>query len=521
MFGKLARFLIIAFQFAGIVSSQEMPPEKDNLLNGWYLWDPYQYYTNVDGIEILTGLDIELVRYITKSAGKKVIYEPVSWKKHQEDLITGKRDFAAGATYTDERAKVYYFSVPYREEENSLFVPRSQEDRLHFSNLDEFLTELTPQQFRVGVIDGYIYASPKINDWLKDPKNQHLIHRAHDDHENIENLLQGKIDGFLADRIVGATLIWREHAGDKIAERRLGVKTPIHLIFSKKTTPYALVEKFNEAITKLKGSEEYVKIVSWYLHPVLLLQTVDTYWFKFLEYLGIIAFAISGLVIAYREQSTIFGAFIYALMPSIGGGIIRDIIFGRKPVGAMQSPTYLLLVILTVLLGYMCIKGFQLLQKNFKGGIWESGLAKKPHFSSNLLKICDGLGLAAFTVSGIIVSLMAKAYPLWLWGPFFAFLTGAGGSILRDILSKERKIVALDGDIYPEIAVLWGLFLSLFLSYQAYTATPESIRLAVIITVAGVFICRLIAFTYNIPNLRFHKNSMQKSSSKKESSLDE
>ncbi len=502
--------VLLLNQFIGLTFAQDEPVEKDTLVNGWYLLDPYQYYVNVDGIDVLTGLDIELVRYITKLAGKKVIYEPVSWRQHQEDLIEGKRDFAAGATYTEERAKVYHFSIPYREEENSLFVLRAQEDRFHFKNLDEFLDELTPQQYRIGVIDGYVYASPKINEWLADPKNQHLIHRARDDHENIDNLLQGKIDGFLADRIVGATLIWRNHVGNKITERRLGVKTPIHLIFSKKTTPYALVEKFNKAITQMIGNDDYSKIISWYLHPILLLQTVDTYWFKILEYLGIVAFAVSGLVIAYRDQSTLFGAFIFALMPSIGGGIIRDVIFGRKPVSAMQSPTYLLLVILTVILGFISIKLFQYLRKKFNSNIIPQDLVKNPNLSNHILKVCDGLGLAAFTVSGIIVSLMAKAYPLWLWGPFFAFLTGAGGSILRDVLSKERKIVALDGDIYPEIAVIWGLFLSLFLTYQAYTATPESIRLAVIITVCGVFICRVLAFSYRIPNIRFHKHSIQK-----------
>ncbi|HXF90312.1 MAG TPA: transporter substrate-binding domain-containing protein [Candidatus Nitrosotenuis sp.] len=501
---------MIWLQIIASPATEHDPPEKEVLLNGWYLWDPYQYQTNIDGIEVLTGLDIELVRYITKAAGKKVKYEPVSWKQHQLDLKEGKRDFAAGATYTEERAKYYHYSIPYREEENSLFVPRGQEDRLQFNNVDEFLEQLAPNQFRVGIIDGFIYASPKINAWIADPKNQQLIHRAHDDLENIELLLQGKIDGFLADRIVGATLVWRERAGDKIAERRLGVKTPIHLIFSKKTVSSKLVDMFNEAIVKLKASEDYTKIISWYWHPILLMQTIDAYWFKIIEYLGIVAFAISGLVIAYRDQSTLFGAFIFALMPSIGGGIIRDVIFGRKPVGAMQSPSYLLLVLATVLFGLFIIKAIQYLKRYFAIEVLPDSIAKNRNISNHILMVCDGLGLAAFTVSGIIVSLMAKAHPLWLWGPFFAFLTGAGGGILRDLLSKERRIVSIDGDIYPEIAVLWGFFLSIFLTFQAYTATPESIRSAVIITVLGAFICRVYAYIYNVSNIRFHIHSLQK-----------
>lgn len=477
--------------------------EKETLKNGWYLWDPYQYtVTNENTGSALTGLDIELTKAIARRAGKTVIFEPVTWKKHQEDIANGKRDMADGATYTEERAQYAYFSKPYRFEENSLFIRRGTEGKFRFKNVKEFLEAVKQNKYKLGVIDGFVYADPAINEWLGAPENQDLIVRVSDDKHNVSNILKGKIDCFLADRIAGATQIWRQHHGDEINEIRMGIQTPIHFMFSKKTVPYSVVEKINEAIDKVRDTKQYQDIITWYLYPVLLLQTIDTSWFIFIDILGTIAFAISGLVIAVRDRATLFGAFIYAVLPSLGGGIIRDLIFERKPIGAMESPEYLMIVVGTVLLGFFAIRVARFLNKYF-----DLKYIKKEssQIVSVLLMLCDGLGLASFTVTGIVVSVMAKASPLWLWGAFFAFLTGAGGGLLRDSLSKKRDFVSLRGDIYPEIAVVWGLFLSVFLTYQTSSVDPEAIQNMVLITVVGAFLSRILAYYFNIPNVYFDK----------------
>lgn len=501
-----AILILLSFIFCLCIthsSSIAQPEEKETLLNGWYLWDPYQYIKADRTVgDVLTGLDVELTRAIAQAAGKKIVYEPVSWKQHQLDLKEGKRDIAAGATYTDERAEYVYFSKPYRYEENSLFVLRGLEEKLQFKSIDEFLKQVKNNNFRLGVIDGFVYADPKINEWLKKPENQHLIHRVSDDLKNIDLLLTDKIDGFLADRIVGATLIWRTGHGSEINEVRLGIKTPIHFMFSKESVPYPLVEKFNQAIDEVHETDQYSKLISWYLHPVLLLQTIESPWFRLIEILGTIAFAISGLVIAYRDRSTLFGAFIFAVLPSLGGGIVRDVVFDREPIGAMQSPLYLSIVILTVLIGFFGVQIFQYL--NNKYAFNNKTSKERSKSAQTILMICDAMGLAAFTVSGIVVSVLAKVDPLWLWGPFFAFLTGAGGGILRDSLSKDRDFVSLRGDIYPEIAVIWGFLLSILLIHQSNTVDPDPIRIAVFVTVIGAFITRLIIYYLKIPNILFY-----------------
>ncbi|USN50378.1 MAG: transporter substrate-binding domain-containing protein [Myxococcales bacterium] len=480
--------------------AEELLPEKNKYIAGWYQLDPYQYVKNEENQRpTLTGLDVELVREIFKILNKEVVYNEVSWRQHQLDLKSGKRDLAAGATFTQERSEYVYFSKPYRFEENSLFVRRGEEGVLQFEGVSELLRDIKLKSFRLGVVDGFIYADPRINEWVSDPDNQALINPSADDYGSLKKLLNGEIDGFLADRLVGATAIWRQGLGKQVNEVVLGLKTPIHLMFSKKTVSPAMVEKFNQAIDMLHESKAYNKIVSWYLHPILLLQTVDALWFRIVEFIGTIAFAISGLVIAYRDRATLFGTFVLALLPSMGGGIVRDVIFDRFPIGAIEYPSYLYAVMLTVLIGFFVIRVSE------RYGVKPQFLEYHRNWQSLLLGISDTLGLSAFTVSGIVVSVMVRVEPLWLWGPVFALVTGVGGGILRDLLSKQREIMSLKGILMPEIVVVWGFFLSLFLIYQSQNVETRLIKWAVIITVAGVFLTRVVVQIFKVPNLYFRK----------------
>lgn len=485
----------------GAYEPEDITLNNKELRGGWYTLDPYQYQREDDGVKTLTGLDFELMKVISKEVGQKIVYQPVLWENLLQEVRQGKKDFATGALYSDERAQYAYFSVPYRYEEDSLFLLRTHLKKVSGKSLQELVDYLKNNKLKIGVVDGFIYADPILNKYIGDLANKDLIVKTRNDYESLELLLNNEVEGFLADRIVGATCIWRMQVGQKIAEHRLNIERPIHIIFSKETVNPKLVEKYNSAIKKLENTTDYQKIVSWYLYPVLFLQTEDAGWFKCTEVLGTIAFAISGLIIAFKERATLFGALIFAILPSLGGGLMRDVIFGRNPVGALQSPVYLCSVLLTVLVGFGTIKLLSHFRRRYEiPGEIEDFIRQQ---ASNVLIITDAIGLATFTVTGVIVSLLAKADPLWLWGPFFAFLTGAGGGILRDMLSKARYIAALEGELYGEIAIIWGFFLSVFIMSGFKDIQPEYIQHAVVITILGVFITRLAVHFMHVPNARF------------------
>ena len=250
------------------------------LKGGWYHWDPYQYTeADIDGNERLIGLDVGLSREITKTAGFKLNYTEVGWKQHVADIKDGKRDIAAGATKTTQREEFAYFSEPYREEENSLFIASGSSIPVQYNSVQEFLDYVKAKEIRLGITDGFMYADPIINTFIADPANASLVQLAPDEGANIIKLTEGQIDGFLADRISATTFMWRLGKSTAIKEVRLNISTPIHFMLSKKSVTLDTVEKINEAIKKVKELGQYGAIYSEQLFTVLLMQTISKPWF--------------------------------------------------------------------------------------------------------------------------------------------------------------------------------------------------------------------------------------------------
>jgi polar amino acid transport system substrate-binding protein len=472
--------------------------DKKTLTNGWYLWEPYQF-NQVTGQEYkLVGMDVDLTKTIAKKMGINVRYDSITWSRHQRELRDGKRDMASGATYTEERAAFSYFSIPYRFEENSLFISKRSDKKLSFRNISEYLVQIKLQNFRLGVIKGFIYADPKITSFIADTSNSDIIFFYDTDEESLEALLKNDIDGFMCDRIVGAALILDKNVGNKVREIPLKIKTPIHFMFSKASVPLDLVNRFNTEIRKFVTGKEYKNIAKSYIYPVLLLETIDSEWFYVVGLIGTIAFAISGVAIAAKDNCTFFATMILAIIPSIGGGIMRDVIINRATIGIILTPSYIYYILLVVVTGFATLR----LLNYYNSDAYEDTFLQK--FWHNLLVICDAIGQAAFIVTGVSIVIVMRIEPIALWGPFFAFLTSNGGGMLRDLMRNREPIVSISEEINPEISIIWALIFSIFLDSRAYSYNSESITYVVIAVVCGAFITRLLVHYFKIPNIRFH-----------------
>lgn len=493
-----------SFSFASEINAQNNNQcsesfEKNHLLSGWYLWEPYQFNKLEQGVYKLTGMDVQFMYALAKRVGVEVKYEPVSWGEHQADLRDGNRDIAAGATYTKDRAKYVYFSIPYRFEENSLFVLRDSGKNLDFNSVSEFLSQVRLKNFNLGVGKDFVYADPEINLFVSDNINQDIIYEYKDEVEALNALEKGEIDGFVSDRMVGASVVLNYNKKRSVKEIRLNAKTPIHFIFSKKTVPLELVDKFNQEIRTFSKEDEYKNIVKTYLYPVMLLQTIDSNWFYLIGVIGTFAFAISGVAIAAKDNATLFGTFLFAMLPSVGGGIMRDVLVQRNEIILFLTPSYIYYIIMVVLIGFSAVRLLEYYNKRAS----EDELMKK--FWDHILIIGDAAGQAAFIVTGVSVVIMARIEPIELWGPFFAFLAANGGGILRDILRKKHHITCLSGTFNAEVSILWGLIFSIYLDINSYNPDPIEIKNTVIVVAIGAFITRLLAHYFNIQNIRFKK----------------
>jgi polar amino acid transport system substrate-binding protein len=473
----------------------------------WSNWYPYKYLKVPELQSSLTGLDIELLKLIANDTDTSLHFSEMSLKDTLEALKNGAVDMTTGTSYSDERAQYVYYSLPYRNEENALYVLRDKNQYYKFHTVDEFIAYIKAHNFRLGVKTAGILADPKMNNFVRDPANAKFIIPFIEETEALKSLLDNEIDGFIADRIAGSSLVWLAREDAKVAEHVLPMKTTIHFIFSKKTVPVELVQAFNKAILYEKDNPTFKNDFTWYIYPVIMMQATGKAWFKSLDILGAIFFSISGVLIAYSLNKSFLSALLYAILPCLTGGILRDAIFSNRPVEALESPNYLLLIFGVVLAGYCISTAFyELVQHNIlrrKSKLFKYIMADSHKMFHPVLVVCDTMGLATLTVSGVMTSLMARAEPLWLWGPFFAFLTASFGTILRDIISKNERLEDVVGEINAEVGIIWALFLSLAIILNANNIQPDFIRNLIFITIAGVFVTRMLIHYFKVPNVYF------------------
>jgi polar amino acid transport system substrate-binding protein len=460
----------------------------DRLRGAWYSWDPYQYRDYRRDVPILTGFDIEIERALERLIGMEILLPEIPWQEQLTGIADGTMDIAAGAVYSDARNAYAYFSKPYRTETDVLILRKGAGVRYPFRTVEGMLGTFAKEKFRLGVIAGYIYADPRIIAFITDPANKDQIFPVAGDAQNLRNLLAGLIDGFLGDRIAATTTAWRRNQGNLIEEHPLRFTADVHFMLSRATQTPQMAAQLDNAIDELKRSGEFRRLADFYALPVLIHQTLDSEGFHILVLLGTVAFALSGIVLAYSGRYTFFGALILAALPAVGGGVVRDLVLQREPLGIVRDPAALLTVFGTVLAGMVAIKSI-----SYIGAGFAKRLASGAHLGTRFIEIFDAVALAAFTVVGVIVALDTTAQPLWLWGPIAAVLTASFGGLMRDLFRHDRVLANLRGELYPEIAAVWGLALALFLEWEGARLQTDEIRLAVIVTLVGAFLTRVIA----------------------------
>lgn len=149
-----------------------------------------------------------------------------------------------------------------------------------------------------------------------------------------------------------------------------------------------------------------------------------------IECLGIVAFAISGAMLAIRKGMDLFGVNIMGLTTAVGGGCLRDVLLGIDPPQMLRDPTFALIAIVTSTVFFAIVYFYRSIPSE----------KMKARYQLVLL-YCDAVGLGVFTAIGVETAL--RLYPngtLFLL-LFVALLTGTGGGILRDVLAGETPSV--------------------------------------------------------------------------------
>ena len=151
--------------------------------------------------------------------------------------------------------------------------------------------------------------------------------------------------------------------------------------------------------------------------------------FYIAEYIGILAFAVSGALIAIDRHFDIFGVIVIAVTTALGGGTIRDIILGDTPPKMFYSFHYLLIATLCAVLVF--------------GVEWilQDWFLKERRKIEETINVLDAVGLGAFAVSGVQMVLSTQYGTNAFLAIFLGTISAIGGGVLRDMMSGEVPMV--------------------------------------------------------------------------------
>lgn len=189
--------------------------------------------------------------------------------------------------------------------------------------------------------------------------------------------------------------------------------------------------------------------------------------FEVAEYIGIIAFAMSGFFIATRNKLDFLGVLISVFLTALGGGIIRDVIVDKIPYTfSHNTPAFIIVAVMVLLVIFRFNK--------------KESIENKPLFI-----LSDSIGLISFSITGALIAL---EHNLNLTGVLaLSFITAVGGGIMRDVIINEIPFVLKTG-FYGTIALLIGVILYILNAYHVMDIYTLSM-----VFVLGVML-RLVAY---------------------------
>ena len=166
---------------------------------------------------------------------------------------------------------------------------------------------------------------------------------------------------------------------------------------------------------------------------------------QLVDLLGILAFSMSGALLAVRKRFDLFGVMVLGCVPAGGGGAIRDSLTGQTPPLFLRDETYLWTALLGAALGFA----------------FGERLAR----FERTLSLFDSVGLAVFATSGALGAIKIGLGPLGV--VFAGMLSGVGGGIIRDLIANEvPEVMYRREQLYATAAaagalVVWMLHTSL------------------------------------------------------------
>jgi len=182
------------------------------------------------------GFDVDVSKEIAKRLGKELNYVTTSWDGIIEGLRAGRYEGILGSmAITEARLKIVDFSTPYYYSGPQLIVRKD-------SGLKS-ISDFTSKQV-VALATGTTFE--------EDAKKRGIKTKLYeDDNQTLMELINGRVDGVLTDRIVGINAMAKMRGGENLIMVGSLLRTEKMGIAFQKESP--LTSKVNAILSEMRG----------------------------------------------------------------------------------------------------------------------------------------------------------------------------------------------------------------------------------------------------------------------------
>ncbi len=194
-----------------------------------------------------------------------------------------------------------------------------------------------------------------------------------------------------------------------------------------------------------------------------------------LDYVGVAVFAISGALLAARKGMDPIGFIVVGATAGIGGGTLRDLVLGVRPVSWVSDQTNLAICVFVSLATF-----------------W---LARPLHARYRTLLWADAVGMAMFTVAGTQKAISMDAPPFVAIA--MGVMTACFGGLIRDMMCGERPLL-FHKEIYATASIIGAATFLLL----AEAPIPQDSRAGTAFLVAFIVRAAAIRWGITLPHYR-------------------
>ena len=187
-----------------------------------------------------------------------------------------------------------------------------------------------------------------------------------------------------------------------------------------------------------------------------------------LDYVSVFVFALTGALVASRQQLDLVGFIFIAALTAVGGGTLRDLLIGRIPVFWVGKPEYMVLIAGAAVLVFFTA---HLLESRYRALLW-----------------LDACALAVAVPAGVAVTMSRGHGPVTVL--IMGVVTGSFGGLMRDVVCNEVPLTLKQGELYLSCAFA-GAGAALLLTAAGAPGLPAAIG------------CGLVTFALRAGSLRW------------------